>query len=217
MPLPAVGFGDLLQVTLYCSEGNQAALNVIHYEVTGVPTVGDLTYTAALTALDGLNIGLAMRACMASSAEYRGLTLQRLTPAATITFASVTDRGIGGIASQCLPRQTCGFIQKRPVMAGRRKGGRFYVPFPVEADNEAGGIPAAGYQALLVLLAAKLDTVITWGTGGQMTPRIYRRADPTHVPPIAALAMEISEHRPIQKWATQRRRGSFGATNPLPL
>jgi len=214
---PTLAVNDRVQIVSYCQMGDQAGLNVFHYKVTGLATAGGNALSRLMEALETATYPASLRACMTSTAAYRGFTAQILAPVPSIAYGSQTGAGIGGIVSQGLPRQDCGIIQKRSAVPGRRKGGRFYVPFPAEENNTTDGIPDATYLGLINALATVLEGALTWGDAGSAVPVIYTRPDPTHIPPVLASDHLIATCRGLQKWATQRRRGSFGRTNSPPF
>lgn len=87
------------------------------------------------------------------------------------------------------------------------------MPFPSEGDSTVAHVPSAGYMVPLALLAALFPGNINVGAVGNtltLAPIIYRGfGNGPHSIIVAA--------RANQKWATQRRRGSYGAVNALPF
>lgn len=83
--------------------------------------------------------------------------------------------GIGG--SSPLPYQTQGLIswETNGVVNGRRLRGRWFIPFPDEADNSTTqGVPGASYTSQLT---SAVSTYMSTGAGGAL-PAIWHRPSP---------------------------------------
>lgn len=203
--------GDLLRIQHWCTQGDQAAVNTFHYKVTataGVPptdqaivdhfhTLGSNNYPNALV----------------QTAKYKGATLQRLSPpplgpVILSSFGPVDGLRVG----DPLPGQVSGIVWCRGDQSSRHHRGRAYIPFPSEDSNDAFNVPDAQYQNTLLLLAQNLYGTVVVGVGGDtvtLDPYIFSRT-------LAATFLIVSKGtRP--KWATQRRRGAFGARNVSPF
>jgi len=210
---PLIAVGQLYEVVSYTAVPGQAGLNVFHYRCSATTVPGTHQITDILAALVTSGYPAAIKALMCDAATYYGLTVRIIQPIQSVMYADKTGAGSGSVAGDLLPKQTAGFLRKKSSQAGQRKGGRFYVPFPCEADNQADSTPSSSYGTRLTTLAAKLLSQLTIGGDTSIDPIIYRR--PTNV--LAYGYREIADIIPLAKWATQRRRSDFNATNPIPL
>lgn len=211
---PALAVDDVVEMISVCKTTDQIGLNIFHYKVTTInvlPSALSLLVDRLLV----LNFDTAMRALISSAAEYRGLMTRILKPTLSVQFLDSRGAGGGTVGGDLLPRQVSGLLSKRSAVAGRRKGGRFYVPFPGEDDNAATSVPTAGYVARLDTLGITLASQLNFGLIGVAVPVIYQR--PPRFFPLLYDTRGIATIRSNPAWATQRRRGSFGRVNISPL
>jgi len=201
---------DLLEMRLVTTFGSQTAFNVRHYTMTA-GTSGSTTLGQCATALDSAFRAL-YRAVLSAGANWRGTMVRRILPIPPSPPAwDVTNAGAGLVAGDTIPGQCCGVISLITAFAGRAFRGRVYVAFPSETDNQATGIPSAGYSTNLTSLANQFATSLTLvGTGAiTLTPGLFHRTTLTASPIVGAIGRGF--------WGTQRRRGGFGRTNPSPI
>lgn len=203
--------GHIWQLKVYCQAADQLAVNVFHYQVTqqngALKTDSDFAARADFV-LGGLYADL-----LSSQAEYRGCGVQRINPIPPTTevYANVQAQA-GAVAGDLLPRQASGLISKRTGIAGRKYRGRAYIPFPSEAHNEADGTPADAYLVALLALSDVLEVPMVVGTAPNdttLSPILWHRLSSTYD--------LITSMTTNDKWATQRRRGSYGRTNTPPI
>lgn len=203
--------GDLLEVRFICRFDNQISINVRHYEIAS-ETPGAVS---SLDIADSLSQAFAplYQACLADRAQYRGCGVRKIRPIPVeAEVLSALGQGPGLVVGEALPRQICGLISFRTNSTDVARRGRLYVPFPSEVDNEASAFPGVQYQANLTILGTTMAALAFAGAPGQET---------TLAPHIKAGATDNSHLitgfivRPL--WATQRRRGDFGAINPPPV
>lgn len=204
--------GDIIEVRHVSHYDDQVGLNRRYFEVSN-SAGGGITDQEAAGGLDGIAAPL-YKACMAAAATYRGVSVQRALPAPrTVAVVSTANAGAGLNAGDVLPKQVSGLISLRTDFAGRAFRGRAYIPFPSEASNAADSQPVAGYITVLDNLAAYLigAHIIAGGGGASATLTGVLWRPPAGV--TYTYAQAISSNR----WATQRRRGDYGAQNPLPF
>lgn len=111
-----------------------------------------------------------------------------------------------------MPRQASGIITTLTTLAGRANRGRKYVPFPSEDANTVDAIPGAAYITALDGYAGSLipSASFTIGAVNEVwNPIILRVGAPATSP-------NIQEWKSRLRWATQRRRGSYGTPNLPP-
>ena len=203
--------GDILQIRIECSMGDQASENIRHIQIMSV-TAPEPPYSAIA---DQLSTGLSAKyiPAIATNARYNGVAVRRVKPLPpTIETISLIGANPGTATGDAMPGQVAGLGNLKSAFAGRAFRGRVYVPFPAESDNGPDGAPTAAY---LVKLQALIDLLVAGGTitlgGGNLTFNwvLYHRVAGTTTPLTVATA------RP--KFATQRRRGGFGRPNPATI
>lgn len=205
--------GDIYQATIYVVFGSQCATPRIHYRIHNV--AGSPTDAMLADQMDD-KYSLAIRNLITDSANYRGVGVQRLFPLPkTAPVYDSSGFGIGLNATTPLPKQVSGLIAKKTSFAGRNLRGRFYVPFPSEGNSDpTEARPNAAYITLLTTLATAMVTpVIDAGVPDtyEAQPIIYSGSGPI----LNGSDITSCLVRPF--WATQRRRGDFGATNLSPI
>ena len=206
--MPDVAVADVLRIVFQCRAGDQLGLNVRHYKCTAIVGVGSVDLLAIATAFY-VNFNSLYTQLLSEHALFEGTSCQRVSPDETSTYAS-TDAGIPGESvGDLLPRQVSGMITLYSPLIGRKNRGRCYVPFPGEAANDVDSTPVAGYvtvlQELADLLAAPQD--ISAGSATATLVPVIRHADATS-------ETQLDRGVARDKWATQRRRGSYGRANP---
>lgn len=210
--LPALAVGNVVEVNAFSKCQNQVGINVLHYRVSAVGAGNEALLGKFMEQwIVGNPCGIAYGRCLSDQAAFVALSFQVIFPAmsAKYFFASAA---VGQVGGDLLPKQASGIIRKVSAVPGRRKGGRVYIPFAGENSNTPDGMPTVQYMDDLDLLGAFLFQNFTGGSMGatQLKPIIYQRSLPGD-------SRELAQYRPIRKWATQRRRGDFGAANDLPV
>lgn len=213
MPI-SLAVNDTIEIKLYSFCRDQLGINVLHYRVTGgtnLTTVdgvqaADFAFDQFATVLTNL---------MSDSADFVGTSFQKVRPApATLAFFSTAASVPGAIVGDVLPLQSTGLITKRTDSIGRANRGRVYIPFPPESLNDAAGLPTLGYVNGLDTLAEKIMGPINVGTitdpfSITLAGVVYHRS--------AGGSTLITTTVSRRKWATQRRRGSYGKPNVNPF
>lgn len=202
---------DIIRIRIATYTPSQAAINTMHYKVIAVAGTSSDTATAATTFDTALSTPY--KNIMSDNARYRGLSVQRIFPGiVTVPDIVVASDGPGVVASDLLPGQVSGIGSWRTDLAGRKYRGRVYIPFPAESHNDVTGIPTAAYVTLLDTLLTALSVTRTVGGGGNTADLrcvLFHRSTNTSDQIVAQVA------RP--RWATQKRRGNYGRTNPTPF
>lgn len=216
---PNLTVGDIIQVKSVCFSVDQLGLNIFHYIVTaviGTPKLSDVVASLEGGPLGPTPFSTNMKALLCSAASFRGYAVRVLYPTMSVEFLDTSGVGNGTVAGDLLPRQVAGLISKRAAVPGRRMGGRFYVPFPGEADNTAASVPSSDYVDRLGALRITLSSSLVKGSDIFADPVIGLK---TVVAGISAIRATRSIGSWVERslWATQRRRGSYGRTNTSPL
>lgn len=202
--------GSIAEVRFFTSLGDQTAVMVRHYRISGTGPAG--TDVQLATAI-GTGTPTFIKDVTAATATYRGLSVQSISPGPkTQAVFNTAGSGPGTVAGETLPPQTAGVITLRTQFAGRQFRGRAYSPFPGESDNSAGGGLTVAASARLQALADQLTAIFDFGTNAGeaiATPVVYSRKFGTSETIEAGIA------RP--GWGTQRRRGFFGQQNISPV
>lgn len=207
-----MALGDILQVRLVCTQDEQVAINIRHYQISQITDL-EPTRAQVATVLDNVYDTI-YKDLINNRAMYRGVGVQRIwpgDPSIESTSAVFPGPGLGGPES--LPSQVAGLIRFTGSVGGRRGRGRTYVPFPSETDNQQDSAPTTSYLARLNLLGETFATVRTIGIPGgslQLSPVIVGRG-----PPITWNF--LLGWSPSPYWATQRRRTRGRSTDTLPF
>lgn len=211
MVAPAMALNDIFTVKTFCYLGNQLGLNVHYFQVTAIAGTGS-DYGTCATTFDAL-FGPALRSCLPTVGSYVATHVQRVYPLPVLVFNEATiNAGAGSSAGTPLPTQCCGIITIKTNQAGRAFRGRRYIPFPTSSFDTGNGVPTAAYVTFLNVIGNGLSLPTTVGGGGNTvtcTPVLYHRKTPA-TPTVVTAAYGVA------KFATQRRRGSYGQPNTLP-
>ncbi len=204
--------GNVIEVRIVSFIPEQIALNRLYYEV------GNLQGSGADTANAAFDIDVAVagayRAVMPVTAEYRGVSVQRVFPLPrTVADVQTGLAGPGLAAGGLQPTQVAALVAKKTGFAGRAFRGRAYAPFPSDSFQAATGKPSGAFVAgQLNAFALALAATIVAGLAPNtvdLTPVLFKTP--------AGPATSITSVVPRTEWATQRRRGGFGAKNVLPF
>lgn len=202
---------DIIKAQLWTSDSEQASVNTFHYRVNSItgsiPTLSDFLE-------QWLTAGAATyRACLCASAHFDGGLAQIIKPLPLFTaIKSLTGQGNGAVVEPAMSRQTAGLLSWKTPLAGPGGRGRTYIPFPGTASSSGLGIPTNGYVSDILAFAVAIsafDTVTV--TGGTATVKIGIQQSKT------GNFVEYNDVVANQKWATQKRRGSYGRPNFSPV
>lgn len=208
-----LALNDVYEVKFYCTFGVQTATPRFHVRITNI--VGTPTDVHLADRMDTA-FALHLKNIMTDQASYRGVSVQRLFPLPkTAPVFDITGQGPGANAGTPLPKQVSGLIAKKTNFAARNMRGRFYIPFPSETDSDpTEARPNAAYVTLAGFIATGLSNFHAVGAGGNTAdavPIIYSGTG-AHVN-----GSDIVQCLTRGYWATQRRRGDFGAANLSPI
>ena len=209
--------GDILQIRTVCYTATQIAMNVLHYRVSALVNVG-LTLDQIATAFS-FDVAGKYKALMSSISKYRGVGVCNLMPPRTVEYVSTAHDGPGLGTTGNVPTQTSYIIRNRGNLAGRQGVGHIYPGFPRLDYSSIGGTPTAAAVADLTQLAEQLGPTVTLEQGASTTimDLIIRNKD-TQLPlPQTPTGTPVFQMYPATIFATQRRRGSFGASNIPPF
>lgn len=203
--------GDYLQFRMWSTQAEQASVSTFNYHVTSIGS-GSPTDFSQL-ALFCASADSLYKAILQNNANYNGTEcriLGRLLPPIAVADTAGAGAGTGGAVG--LPRQSTGMTTWYSNFAGSANRGRTFWPFPPTTDDINNGVPSAAYLTDLENLAVALWNQFTTA-GLVIAPMVVlSRVNP------AALQSSVIDHwenRP--KWATQKRRGSYGRANTSPI
>jgi hypothetical protein len=214
----ALVVGAQVQVRIWCADVEQASVNTLEYIVAAVssPAATDQDVADNLSvAFNGL-----YKAVLSDTAFYRGVQVRIGASPGLLFTAPVfnnSSAGPGTAGAVGLPRQTCGLVSYQTLFSGQANRGRSYIPFPAQADDATFGVPGATYLTNLGLLAGDMGVGLSISVGARTATLVRvlihrkNKAGATPPPsPITSFSISL-------RWATQRRRGSFGRANASPI
>lgn len=204
--------GDIHRVVFYFRLAEQVAINVWHFRLSGI--VGaELTNQQRADQWHATE-GLFYVPLISNNVTVHTASVRHLfpLPQGLEVFSNQAAFG-GGTGGTNMSKQTAGIVTLNTALPGRANRGRKYLPFPGELNNVDPGIPDPGYIASLTAWLNNFVPTTTLIVGGQnetWTPIIFRKTLPASSPTILT-----GKVRGV--WATQRRRGSYGRPNVLPI
>lgn len=208
--------GDLIVVKAWATDGEQAAVNRVWYSANVNVGTGGTDQQFA----DSIEAALApvYKPALPTVGTWNGVQVQiyrNNVPFAVVKSTVNAGAGTGGALP--MPRQVSGIIGLLTAQAGRKYRGRLYIPFPTTADDIGSGLPIAAYIAKLGLIAAQWIGSRSIGVGGNTTAvsPVIRHVPPDVGPPLNPTP--ITGSTTPQKFATQRKRGSYGRPNVSPI
>ncbi len=211
---------DILEARIFTFDPTtptQLGVNVVRFRVSLVNGTGG-TLTAMAASLDGVVAPL-YKALLSSTVQYRGIMLQKIWPFPR-TFAEFSNgnNGTGSGAATQVPTQVCGLIKAQTAKAGRQFRGRIYIPFLGTGSVGANGNPTAPYVTALQNLAAAVYPssygIIAGGNGFTMIPVIFHNKGYGKPPTNLKGTDDVVSVVASPLFATQRRRGNYGRSNP---
>lgn len=212
--------GGLYQCRIWGLQAEQAAVNTIYYLVTN--TTGAAVNDTDLARVLELNVEAIYKGYMSTDSSFRGVQVILNNPApgspAPAPVFSNVFAGAGALAPPDCPRQVSGIIEWTTAFAGRRYRGRIYPFFPPTAQVASNGIPSAAWQTNMINLGTAmlgLTLVNNVGSTGSAATALYlhHRAGKSPTP----LATPVTGKVIPPKFATQKRRGSYGRPNSSPI
>lgn len=213
----ALMVSDLCTVRIWCSNAEQASVNTLYYEVTAVGG-SPATDQDFADELDTGFLSTALPPMINNLSVYNGVQVQIKRSTGLFVAADATAGtapGTGGAIA--LPRQTAGLTHWRTPFAGRQFRGRSYWPFPSAAADTGDGVPTGAYVTLVSTIQNAFLNFSSVSAGGRTaTVQLVM----VHRPPKAGLTPPPTPINVVStgpKWATQRRRGSFGRANVSPI
>jgi len=206
----AIAVEDVIRAVIRSQQAEQAGINVLHFRVSAVVDAGWTMKLLAQELFDAL-VG-EWTALMANTAQFVRVTASIVAPTAHKVAGgdstAAPEPGTAGATPG--PRQATGMLTLRTGVVGSKGRGRIYFPFVATDDMAGGGVPTAGYQTRLDAVGTLLTSNLTLVSGGNsvtLVPSIFHRS--------TNLSTRINETVSRLKFATQKRRGSYGRPNPL--
>lgn len=207
-----IASNDIIRCRVWCDDGNNAAVNTYHFRVTAL--TGDVTDLEVATFLDPIfgDLTDGYPPMVANTCFYMGLQIYLITRTPLPFPADATAaRHVGTAGANCQGRQVAGMLSWQTIYAGPGGRGRTYLPFVSTSSATGDGLPSTTYlsnmESLALRLLAPLNIV---GAGGTATIQLVLLKDSGGTIPINSFIT-----RP--KFATQKRRGSYGRLNRSPI
>lgn len=210
-----VNVGDRIEVRFYCyhDAAKQEGVNTVRFTIASATPGGPMDSDDLAVAIAN-QYAANFKALLDSSARYAGLSLQDFPSRTFVPSFTTTGAGAGTVVGNDCPTQASGLVTLRTNYAGPSGRGRIYIPFPSVTSNDTAGVPTAAYKILLDQLAEELEGPVPLVVGvGLVDVLVY---------PIicnaagSGVEKRVTNASGVLKWATQRRRGSYGRLNLLP-
>lgn len=215
---------DVVRALVVSTIGPQTALQRFYYSIAsigGSPTDTQfaLEFDTAIAAL--------FKACIASTASYRGVSAQILrpvpTPVAATSFQLFTQAiitgsaGVGTRGATVLPGQVRGLVALKGNVAARGLNCRTYMPWPSSADLTSDGLtPSTSYQTAIGTFAQEVVVFNALNDGAGNTANVAL-IDFQVKTPSAYIREFLRSQDARPRWATQRRSGAYGRSNTTPF
>jgi hypothetical protein len=207
----ALVVNDIVKLQLWSHDSEQAAVNTFFYKVTAVGgsigTLEDMT-DAFSTAVHTL-----YKLILNQQTNFDGVLGQIVfPPPLMVAVKNNGDAGGGTDGPDAAARQAAGLIAWGTPLAGPGGRGRTYLPFTSAIDSEGIGVPNAAYIIAATNFAAAVLTFTTFSIGGRSATfefGLKKRNSSTFTP--------VTQGVVASKWATQKRRGSYGRPNASPF
>lgn len=201
---------DKYEFKTYCIQGDQISINVGNYLVASLTGAG-LTDQELADAF-GTDASFRYKGWLNSVAQYVGCSVRNLSVPLSPAVTSTNGAGSGSATGDPLPRQVSGLIHVETATGGRTGKGRKYVGFGTEQWNGTDGNLTLGGFFVLDSVANLWGLPKAYAVGLRITglqPCVRNRVSGNFTP--------IIKSHPDDRWATQKRRGSFGRQNPIPF
>jgi hypothetical protein len=207
--------GDVVKLSVWCSDTEQASVNTYWYGCNSITGTGatDLVFAQEIET----SLATLYKPILNNNATFDGVIAQIYRAGQPfIGQESIAHAGAGTGGAISLPRQCSGLISWQTDKAGQKYRGRTYLPFFSASSDVGDGTINAGTVTNMVGLATFLQAGILAGTTPNqsnlfliLAHRFAKGVQPLGDPIIKGLV------RP--KWATMRKRGSYGRPNVSPI
>lgn len=215
MPSVSLAVGNIVTFRIWCTDAEQASVNTLRYQVISQTGSGG-TLLQAATAFDA-GISAIMTTLLNNNAEYKGVQAYVNQVPLPAPAVSTTGTGFGTGGANAMSRQTAGLIGWKTNFAGPAFRGRMYIPFPSTSEDAVGGVPSTVYTTDLDNFATALISFGTVGSGGNTSTLQFVIAHTVGKSGIRPAPSVIASGAGTGKWATQKRRGSYGRANSSPI
>ena len=203
---------DIVEARVVCWIPEQISVNRLFYKVSNKQRAGADTLAVA----DELDQQFEQwyKAIMPTTANYRGVSVQRVFPVPrTVADVAITNAATGSAVGALMPTQVSALCGKKTDFAGPKFRGRTYVPFPSDTFNDAAGNPTnvfvTGQLTNLAIVLRSVQVVGVLPDTIDLLPVLFNTA--------TSVATDVKDFLARTRWATQRRRGAYGAQNVLPF
>lgn len=207
----ALAVNDIVKIQLWSHDAEQAAVNTFHYKVTAVG--GTIATLEDMIANIDAAVATLYKGILNQQATYDGILGQIVFPPPLMVHAvDVSSAGAGAGGAQGAARQVAGLIRWGTPLAGPGGRGRNYLPFTAADDSDGIGKPSAAYQASAASFAVAISSFTAVSAGGRTATVAFGLKKRN-----AGIINLVTSGNVEPKWATQKRRGSFGRPNSSPF
>jgi hypothetical protein len=203
---------DYILVRVWTALGQQAAVNSLYYNVTGL--TGTVTSQTIAGDMDGLfgDATAGLVPLIANAATYRGVQvyLPKRSPLPFPVFSN-NHAAVGTGGANAGAKQGCPIITYYTDFTGPANRGRSYFPFISASSMTPGGDPSTAYLTAMRALFLTYQSVIVGSGGNQATLNlvVFHRSSKTGTLVTSSVAQP--------KMATMKKRGDYGRTNFPPF
>lgn len=217
MAIPVVNDVYTVKLTSFLPNPyNQLGICLLHYKCTNFTLLGATETEVADRFATILTADF--KALITSTANFLNTIIQRIDPLPVLMpVSSIINNGPCTGAAAMAPTQTCGLLSKVTPYAGQAFRGRCYLPFPPANRVDTTGLPTAAYLTLCTTFANDINQVIlvTGAFGTSSWSPVIWHPKGYHTPPVGVRTTDpITNIFNNAKFATLRRRGSYGRQNP---
>jgi len=207
----ALVVNDIVKAQLWSHDEEQAAVNTFYYKVTAV---GGLIATLEDFAANFSSfVSTEYVALLNQQAIFDGVLAQVVFPLPLMVHVvNTSDAGPGTGGINGAARQVAGLVQWGTPLAGPGGRGRTYLPFTSTIDSETFGKPTGAYITSASQFATKVSTFTSVSTGGRTATVAFGIKKRN-----AGVITLVTTGGISSKWATQKKRGSFGRPNSSPF
>ncbi len=206
-PIP----GDIVQMRVQCSANFQISLNVLHYQVLGV-VGGGITLSQMATAMVAI-LAPVYRPLMPITAQMDHIEFKNLMFPETVAYRAVANLA-GTALGDLVPTQVSCLIGWQTALAGRANRGRNYIGLISETFTDTNGqFDGAGFALLTNIAAALGPNIFPTAAGASTNCKLVVRHANLPGPPPVPIGTQVVAAVPSTRFATQRRRGDYGARN----
>lgn len=205
-----LALNDVIRAQYVCSDAEQVSINTVYYQVVGVGSPAATLEDFAVNF--STRVAPLIKPIINNVAIFQEVIAQVINPLPLkARVIENGDSGVGTGGAIGIARQAAGLIKFSTALAGPGFRGRNYLPFVPAALCAGGGFPAAGYNAGALALQVGLLSFVALSNGGRtgtVQQVLWKRA--------GSIVTQVIDGSTSGRFATQKRRSSYGRPNTVP-